>query len=161
LADVVSKNGNLLLSIPLPGHGKLDDDELGFLDELGAWVAINGEAIYSSRPWRVYGEGTSDSTGVSLYRGSLPPFVNGDMRFTTRGDTLYAIALAWPEDGKLVIRSLASDSPHHRGEVARVGLLGGASNLNWSRDADGLTVTLPQEPPCDYAYVFKIGLAGG
>jgi alpha-L-fucosidase len=82
------------------------------------------------------------------------------MRFTTRGDTLYAIALAWPEDGKLVIKSLASHSPHYRGQIARVGLLGSNPNLTWSRNADGVTVRLPETPPCDYAYVFKISLSG-
>ena len=160
LAEVVSKNGNLLLSIPLPGHGMPDDDELAFLDGFGAWMATNGEAIYASRPWKVSGEGPSDSTGVSLYSGSLPQFGHGDIRFTSRGDVLYAIALAWPDDGTLVIKSLASDSPHYRGPIARVGLLGSESSLPWSRDQDGMAVSLPQEAPCDYAYVLRIDLAG-
>jgi alpha-L-fucosidase len=161
LVDVVSKNGNLLLSIPLPGDGRPDDDEVAFLDRFGDWMAINSEAIHYSRPWKIYGEGPSGSgAGVSLYWGSLPPFVSSDIRFTTRGDTLYAIALAWPEDGTLVIKSLASDSPHYRGQIARIGLLGSDPDLEWSRNADGLTVSLPQKPPCDFAYVFKINLAG-
>jgi alpha-L-fucosidase len=160
LIDVVSKNGNLLLNIPLPGHGRPDDDEVSFLDEFGRWMAINGEAIYCSRPWSVYGEGTSGTRDVSLYIGSLPQFVPGDIRFTTKGETLYAIALAWPEDGKLAIKSLASDSPYYRGEIARVGLLGSSPNLAWTRNADGLTVSLPEEPPGDYAYVFKIDPTG-
>ena len=160
LADVVSKNGNLLLSLPLPGHGRPDDDEMSFLDKFGAWMTINSEAIYYSRPWKIYGEGPSGSAGVSLYKGSPPPFVSGDMRFTTRGNTLYAIALAWPEDGKLTIKSLASDSPHFQSQIDRVGLLGSEPNLEWSRNADGVTVCLPETRPCDYAYVLKISLAG-
>ena len=160
LIDVVSKNGNLLLNIPLPGHGMPDDDELAFLDDFGAWIAINHEAIYSTRPWKIFGEGPSETDGVSLYQRSLPDFVNGDMRFTTKGDTLYAISLAWPADGSLVVRSLASDSPHHRGRIVSVGLLGSDANLPWSRDADGLKVSLPHDPPCDHAYVFKVGLEG-
>ena len=67
------------------------------------------------------------------------------MRFTTKGDALYAIALAWPTDGKLTIKSLASGSPHYRGEIARIGLLGSESNLVWSRNADGLTINLPEK----------------
>ena len=118
LVDVVSKNGNLLLNIPLPGHGRPDDDEFAFLDKFGAWMALNSEAIYSTRPWKIYGEGPTKGGG-SLYGGRGPQFVAGDIRFTTKGDSLYAIALAWPEDRKLVIRSLASDSPHYRGEIAR------------------------------------------
>ena len=78
------------------------------------------------------------------------------MRFTTKGDSLYAIALAWPTDGNLVIKSLASDSPNYRGEIARIGLFGSESNLVWSRNANGVAVNLPEKPPCDFAYVFKI-----
>ncbi len=159
LVNVVSKNGNLLLNIPLPGHGRPDDDELAFLDKFGAWMAINSEAIYSTRPWRVAGEGPTQSSGATPY-GQLPRFAPGDMRFTTKGDALYAIALAWPEDGKLAIKSLALDSPHYRGQIARIGLLGSESNLVWSRNADGVTISLPEKPPCDYAYVFKINPLG-
>jgi alpha-L-fucosidase len=159
LVDVVSKNGNLLLNIPLPGHGRPDDDEFAFLDRFGAWMALNSEAIYSTRPWKIHGEGPTKGGG-SLYGGSGPQFVSGDIRFTTKGDSLYAIALAWPEDRRLVIRSLASDSPHYRGAIARIGLLGSESNLTWSRSAEGVTVNLPEKPPCDYAYVFKINPLG-
>jgi len=159
LVDVVSKNGNLLLNIPLPGHGRPDDDEFAFLDKFGAWMALNSEAIYSTRPWKMYGEGPTKGGG-SLYGGPGPQFVAGDIRFTTKGDSLYAIALAWPEDRKLMIRSLASDSPHYRGAIARVGLLGSESNLTWSRGAEGVTINLPDKPTCDYAYVLKINPLG-
>jgi alpha-L-fucosidase len=155
LVNVVSKNGNLLLNIPLPGHGRPDGDEFAFLDKFGAWMAINSEAIYSTRPWKIAGEGPTRSSGATPY-GRLPQFAPGDMRFTTKGDSLYAIALAWPADGKLLIKSLATGSPHYGGEIARVGLLGSESNLVWSRNADGVAINLPEKPPCDFAYVFKI-----
>ncbi len=155
LVDVVSKNGNLLLNIPLPGHGRPDEDEFAFLDKFGAWMAVNNEAIYSTRPWKIAGEGPT-KTGGSLYGGPGPRFVAEDFRFTTKGDSLYAIVLAWPENGKLAIRSLASDSPHYHGEVASVGLVGSESNLVWSRGAEGLTISLPEKRPCDYAYALKI-----
>jgi len=159
LVDVVSKNGNLLLNIPLPGNGRPDDDEMVFLDKFGRWMALNSEAIYSTRPWKLAGEGPTKAGG-SLYGGQGPRFVAEDFRFTTKGDTLYAIAMAWPDNRKLVIKSLASDSPHYHGEVARVGLLGSDSNLVWSRTMEGLTVTLPEARPCDYAYVLKIDPSG-
>ena len=92
--------------------------------------------------------------------GQGPQFGAADIRFTTKGDSLYAIALTWPDDGKLVIRSLAANSPHYSGAIARIGLLGSESNLVWSRNAEGLTVNLPEKPPCDYAYVFKINPLG-
>ncbi|MGA8086790.1 MAG: alpha-L-fucosidase [Terracidiphilus sp.] len=159
LADVVSKNGNLLLNIPLPGHGRPDTDEYAFLNDFGEWMRLNGEAIYFTRPWKVDAEGPTKGAGAKAY-GALPTYVPGDIRFTTKGDTLYAIALAWPENGKLVIKSLSSDSPHYPGKIARVGLLGSESSLQWSRNSDGITVNLPSKQPCNYAYVFKINSAG-
>jgi alpha-L-fucosidase len=128
---------------------------MAFLNKFVVWMALNSEAIYSTRPWKIAGEGPTQNSGSTPY-GALPHFVAGDMRFTTKGDSLYAIALAWPSDGKLVIKALATDSPHYHGEIARIGLLGSESNLKWSRSAEGVTVNLPEKPPCDYAYVFKI-----
>ncbi|HUB78700.1 MAG TPA: alpha-L-fucosidase, partial [Bryobacteraceae bacterium] len=159
LIDVVSKNGNLLLNIPLPGHGRPDDDEFAFLAKFTAWMTINSEAIYSTRPWKVYGEGPTKGSG-SLYGGRGAQFAASDIRFTTKGDSLYAIAMAWPEDGRLTIRSLATNSPHYGGAIARIGLLGSETNLVWSRSPEGVTVNLPEKPPCDYAYVIKINPLG-
>jgi alpha-L-fucosidase len=82
LCDVVSKNGNLLLNIPLPGHGRPDTDELAFLDQFGEWMRLNSEAIYSTRPWRIDGEGPTKGAGAKAY-GALPTYVPGDIRFTT------------------------------------------------------------------------------
>jgi len=158
LIDVVSKNGNLLLNIPLPGHGRPDDDELAFLDKFGLWMEMNNEAIYSTRPWKIHGEGPTMSGGEKPY-GALPSYVPGDFRFTTKESTLYAIALSWPRDGKVVIKSLGSDSPHFSARIERIGLLGSESNLQWSQDSGGVTVKLPSKPPCDFAYVFKINTA--
>lgn len=158
LIDVVSKNGNLLLNIPLPGHGRPDDDEFAFLDKFGLWMEMNNEAIYSTRPWKTYGEGPTMSGGEKPY-GALPSYVDGDFRFTTKGNTLYAIALSWPRNGRIVIKSLAAESPHFSARIERIGLLGSESNLQWSQDTGGVTVKLPSMPPCDFAYVFKIDAA--
>ena len=155
LVDVVSKNGNLLLNIPLPGHGRPDDQELALLEKFGGWMAINSEAIYSTRPWKVFGEGPTMHGGEKAY-SELPTYVPGDIRFTTKGNTLYAIALAWPKDGQLQIKSLASNSPHYPGQIARIGLLGSEPNLKWSRSTDGVTVKLPASPPCEFGWVFRI-----
>ncbi len=159
LCDVVSKNGNLLLNIPLPGHGRPDTDEFAFLDKFGEWMRLNSEAIYSTRPWKIDGEGPTKGAGAKAY-GALPNYLPGDIRFTTKGDALYAIVLAWPEDGKLEIKSLGSNSRYYPGEIARIGLIGSEPNLQWSRNEDGVTVKLPQKPPCDFAYVFKINPSG-
>jgi alpha-L-fucosidase len=160
LVDVVSKNGNLLLNIPLPGGGRPDSDELAFLEAFGSWMALNGESIYSTRPWKIYGEGPTNGQSKSLYQSPIPTYLPGDIRFTTKGDSLYAIALAWPDDGKLVIKSLASNSPYCSGEIARIELLGSDSSLQWSRSGEGLTVKLPSKRPGDYAFAFKINPVG-
>jgi alpha-L-fucosidase len=81
-----------------------------------------------------------------------------DIRFTTKGNVLYAIALEWPTDGKLTIKSLAAGSPNCQGEVGGVQLLGSDAKLTYARDASGLTITLPAQKPCDHAYAFKIQL---
>jgi len=103
-------------------------------------MTINSEAIDSTRPWKIAGEGPTRSSGATPC-GRLPQFAPGDMRFTTKGDSLYAIALAWPADGKLLIKSLATGSPHSGGEIARGGLLGSEPNLVWSRNADGVAIS--------------------
>ena len=154
LADIVSKNGNLLLNIPVRGDGTIDDDEIRFLEEMARWMDVNSEAIFGTRPWIVYGEGPSRVRGGSFNEGRQP-FTAQDIRFTEKGGALYAIILGWPADGKLVVRSLAR-TPGTTGQVTGVTLLGHASALPWHQDENGLTVTLPSAKPCDYAYAFKI-----
>ncbi len=107
LADIVSKNGNLLLSIPVRGDGTIDSDERAFLEELARWMAINSEGIFGTRPWKVYGEGPSTrekpEPGPLGGIRSTPKkaFTAEDFRFTTKSNTLYAIALGWPANESL------------------------------------------------------------
>jgi len=157
LVDIVSKNGNLLLSIPLPGHGEPDSDELAFLEELAQWQQVNSEAIKGTRPWKIYGEGPStEARGVAVYELAKHSFDARDIRFTTKGDVLYAIALGWPADGEVVVKSLASGSQDNKGRIGKVELLGAKGEVKWTRAADGLRIRVPQEPPCQSAYAFKI-----
>jgi alpha-L-fucosidase len=158
--DIVSKNGNLLLNIPLPGHGEPDSDEMAFLKELIDWQQINSEAIQGSRPWKVYGEGPSiHAPKIGSYQLNRLKFDSSDIRFTTKGDTLYAIALGWPADGKFVVTSLADGSANYPRQIGKVELLGAQSNLKWSRGPQGLEIQAPDTPPCKYAYTFRILLA--
>ena len=122
LADVVSKNGNLLLSIPLPGHGMIDSEEEKILDRMADWMAINGEAIFGSRPWRVYGDGPTILKTGQLNEQASKPFTAEDVRFTTNKGALYALFLGWP-GGRAAIRPLGRNQID--GEVERVTLLGG------------------------------------
>ena len=125
------------------------------LREIGRWLAINGEAIYSTRPWKIFGEGPTEVAEGEFTDTKRQSFTSQDIRFTTSGGTLYAIALGWP-DQAWVIESLGSASAQAPGRVANVELLGSAAPLVWSQDHAGLTVAAPAEPPCEHAYTLKI-----
>jgi alpha-L-fucosidase len=156
LVDIVSKNGNLLLNIPVRGDGTIDDDEVHFLEEMARWMGVNGEAIFDTRPWKIFGEGPTRVDEASLYQGKPRPYTPEDIRFTTKSDTLYAIALGWPDSGKLTIKSLASTSPYYQGQVTSIELAGAGTTLKWTRNEAGLTIALPAQKPSDLAYVFKV-----
>jgi len=161
LVDIVSKNGNLQLNIPLPGRGVPDSDELAFLSDFTAWMDINSDGIYATRPWKIYGEGPSvTSTPPPGHFGrtrDVRPYTADDIRFTTKGDTLYAFIMDWPASGATVIKSLATTSPQLDGrKVAHVSLLGHDGKIAWTQDPQGLNITLPSHPPCPSAITFKI-----
>jgi alpha-L-fucosidase len=160
LVDIVSKNGALLLNIGPRPDGTIPEPEQEILRGIGAWLKVNGEAVYGTRPWRVFGEGPTEVVGGSFNDTKRQAFTGQDVRFTTKGSTLYAIALAWP--GKtLTVRSLAASpgqgaAPH----VHAVNLLGHDGRIEWTQDAGGLVITLPERPPCDHAYAFRIDGSG-
>jgi alpha-L-fucosidase len=162
LADIVSKNGNLLLSIPVRGDGSIDSDEVEFLNNMSKWMNINGEAIFATRPFTIFGEGPPESADDAKHgagnfnEGKRRQLGAQDIRFTTKSDTLYAIVMGWPDDGKVTIRSLAADSPHYKSQISNIELLGSDAKLKWTRDANALTVNLPTEKPCDYAIALRI-----
>ena len=160
LADIVSKNGNLLLSIPLRGDGGIDEDESKFIEGLESWMPVNGEAIFGTRPFKLYGEGGQDLRGTGNFNeGRGRAYTSKDIRFTTKGDVLYAIVLAWPDDGKVTIESLAQGKSEFPKQVGQVELLGAAGPLPFERQAGGLVVTLPSVKPNEFAYVLKIRTA--
>ena len=156
LVDIVSKNGALLLNIGPRSDGTIPEQAQTILLDIGAWLGVNGEAIYGTRPWKLYGEGPTLVVGGSFKDTATKPFTGEDIRFTTKGDVLYAIALAWPQNGKLVVKSLAAGSPNVTREFKTVQLLGYQGALKWTRTRDGLVVDLPGQKPNDYAYAFKI-----
>jgi alpha-L-fucosidase len=154
LVDIVSKNGNLLINVVQRPDGSLDPEAEQVLDGMTAWIAINGEAIFETRPWLVHGEGPVKAKGGHFKEDFA--YSAKDIRFTAKGDkTLYALALGWPADRKLVVRSLGQ-FPGVTGKVTGVELLGHAGRVQWSHAADGLTVELPARKPCDHAVALKI-----
>jgi alpha-L-fucosidase len=154
LVDIVSKNGNLLINVVQRPDGTLDDGALKIVQEMAAWTEVNGEGIYGSRPWLVYGEGKSRAKGGSFNESHN--FTADDIRFTTKGNhTLYAFVLGWPDSKKVNIRSL-SLSPGVTAKVNQVQLLGFEGALKWEHDSEGLHVALPDKAPSDYAVCLKI-----
>jgi len=156
LADVVSKNGALLLNVGPRPDGTIPEPEQAILLEIGRWLAINGEAIYGTRPWKVYGEGPTEVYEGGFTDTKRSAFTPADVRFTTRGDTLYAIVLGWPADGVAKIQWLRADSPLYPGPIRGVELLGAEQPVEWTRDHAGLKVQLPAQKPHGAAFVLKI-----
>jgi alpha-L-fucosidase len=138
---VVSKNGNLLLNIPVRGDGKIDEKEEAIVDAITAWTRQNGEAIFATRPWRTFGEGPTKPPEGFLNEDEAKPFTAEDIRFTQKGGILYAIFMEWPGHES----AIASLGHRHLPDAAieKVELLGGPE-LPFRRDADALRLSLPQ-----------------
>ena len=154
LIDIVSKNGNLLLNIGPRSDGTIPEEVQRVLLDVGSWLNVNGEAIYGTRPWRVYGEGPTKVAAGSFHDTDTANYKPEDFRFTTKGDVLYAIGLAWPGNGEAVIHSLARTvgSQH----VRSVTLLGSDAKLQFDERRDGLHVRLPAKSPAQYAYALRV-----
>ena len=161
LVDIVSKNGNLLLNFPLPNSGELDFEEMTVLEGITAWMAVNSEGIYASRPWKIYGEGPS--TKVKIEAGNFnedkqKDLSAEDVRFTTKGGTLYAFVMGWPENA-VVVSALGLASPQNPGKIRNVQLLGHGGDLKWKQDEAGLKVEMPEEKISDVGITLKVELA--
>ncbi|MBC7783398.1 MAG: alpha-L-fucosidase [Burkholderiales bacterium] len=179
LVENTSKNGNLLLNISPKADGTIPKEQQDIMLAVGKWMDINGDGIYGSRPWKKYGEGPAADaaaeqaaknraagiagrtngrpTGGDVITGGGVPragYTPQDIRFTTKGNTLYAFAMTWPGD-QMVIKSLAAGQPMD-GAIAKVELLGHATPLEFTQDANGLNVKLPAQKPGDYVYTLRI-----
>jgi alpha-L-fucosidase len=154
LVDIVSKNGNLLLNVVLRPDGSLDPEVESMLHQLAGWTAVNGEAIYGTRPWLVFGEGPLQVKGGAFKEDFT--YSAKDIRFTTKGRTLYAIALGWPDDGKIIVKSLATTDDSSVNKIKRVELLGYRGKLNFTQNSEGLAVELPTQKISDLTCSLKI-----
>jgi alpha-L-fucosidase len=154
LIDIVSKNGNLLLNVGPRSDGTIPEEVQEVLLGVGAWLKVNGEAIYGTRPWRTYGEGPTKVAAGSFHDTDTANYTAEDFRFTTKDDVLYAIGLVWPSNGEAVIRSLVQTAGSER--VRSVTLLGGDGKPRFEQRADGLHVQLPAQSPVNYAYALRL-----
>lgn len=163
LADVVSKNGNLLLSIPVRGNGSIDDIERSIVEEIATWMSIYSDAIYDTRPWTIYGEGPAMENAVPLSRqgfneGKGTPFTSSDIRFTTKNNAIYAIAMGWPASNRLTIKSLRKGNSNSKKKISKVVLVGRSSQgLDFHIDEHGLHIDLSESIP-DLSYAFALKL---
>lgn len=156
LVDVVSKNGSLLLNIGPRPDGTIPEPEEKMLREIGRWLSVNGEAIYGTRPFDVYGEGPTAVLEGPFSDTKRKPFTPADIRFTTRDGKLYAVVLDWPADRRVSIRSLGRQRPQGTREVASVELVGAREAVRWTHDEAGLHVTLPAAAPSEHAFALRI-----
>jgi alpha-L-fucosidase len=150
LVEVVSKNGNLLLNFPLPASGELDAEEMQILQGITAWMSINGEGIFGTRPWTVFGEGPAMEAGVATGRFNAdkqPDYTWQDVCFTTKGEMLYAFIQGWPPQREVTIASLAAGGAQNARKALDVRMLGTDETLKFTQDAFGVRVALPEKRP--------------
>lgn len=157
LIDIVSKNGNLMLNVGPDAAGEIPADQRAVLRGIGDWLAVNGDAIYGTRPWITYGEGETPAPQGHHSESAESPYRGEDLRFTTDNRHLYAITLGVPAADRVVMRSLGLDDGHR---VIAVQLLGCDGDIGWTQHDDALVVSLPSTPPNAVALTFRLTLAG-
>lgn len=160
LADIVSKNGNLLLNIPVRGDGTIDEKEVAIVEEIADWMDVNSECIYSTRPWYIFGEGpvaesANPIEAQGFNEGKGKPYTSEDIRFTKKGDALYAIVMEPPDNGLVLIKSFAIKSKYMQGNIKKAELLGGTI-ADYSFDDEGLRIKLTKDVKTGMPLVFKI-----
>lgn len=159
LVDVISKNGNLLLSIPIKGDGTIDDKERKILAEIKAWMDINGESIYGTRPWKTFGEGPLAESANPIHAQGFNErndYSSKDVRFVQKDGVVYTTILRWPRVREVVIKSFGEDSPYYNGEVKSVELLGHGA-VPFENRKEGLVVKLPEQNTNDISPVLAVG----
>jgi len=157
--DIIVRGGRLLLNFPLRCDGTLDSEELRIIHELTDWISVNREAIFESRPWKIWGAGPTRhkvDPNAKYTEYLRVPLTHQDVRFMCGDRLLYVFFMGWPETRFLRIDSLAIGQPHVAGRIRSVQLLGTNAPVRWEQDHTGLKVWLPPEPPCKYAAVLKI-----
>jgi alpha-L-fucosidase len=143
----VSKGGNLLLNIGPKADGTIPDGDRKILEDLAAWMRVNGEAIHSARTWRKFREGPTFTVEGQFQDRQEIPYTSEDYRFTVTNGALYAIAMACPEDGRFTVKALADSKdqniPEFHGIISKVEILGHDGSLEWKKDGEGLHISAP------------------
>lgn len=172
-SDVLSKGGNLLLNFELVGDGSLPEELMPIYDEFGAWVKLNADAIYASRPWKTPGDNRPsdivarqnlDETDLQQAKGhgdqfnertvESPAYPHDEVRYTVRADKLYIFVLN-PAAGPIDLPALGLSSKHQPGQTSAVRLLGG-DNVDFTQTSGKLTIEVPTNRPTKYTAVFEV-----
>ena len=164
LIDIISKNGNMLLSVPMRGDGTIDDKEEAILNDIAAWMDVNKEGVFGTRPWMIFGEGPVAEASNPLHaqgfnEGKHKPYTAEDIRFVTKEDALYAHILAWPQDDQLIIKALADNNNDFKSTIKNIQILGVDEDISYQRSEEGLRITLPSEmKPNNISFTLKISI---
>lgn len=181
MADIISKNGNLLLNVELFPDGTIPPEEKIMLDDVGAWLKINGEAVYASKPWKIYGDNLNSSLKRAENLANVDvealkkqaeseqfnqrtvkslPFGNDEVRFTTKGDLLYVFVLN-PAEGEIKLPSLGKNSPYFGSRIQQIRMLGSNAKIKYKQNNDALVLKVPANRPSKYAAVFMVRQQAG
>ena len=160
LVDVVSKNGNLLLSVPLRADGTPDPTEIKVVKQIGAWMQINSESIYDTRPWVIYGEGPTAEAANPInaqgFNEGRQKYSAKDIRFNRKGDkVLYVTLLGVPEED-ITVKALGTKTAQNSRKIRNITMLGSADKVVWTQAQDGLTIACPAAVPATEAVVYKV-----
>jgi len=152
-----------MLNIPVRGNGSIDEKERKIVEEIGEWMKANSESIYGTRPWKIFGEGPAQQAAAALNaqgfnEGKGKPFTSEDIRFATKANALYVTAMGWPENDKLVIKSLAKNSQYFPAAIQKIEWMPTKQSLAFERNENGLVVYLTGKPSdgLGYANVIKV-----
>jgi len=159
LVDIVSKNGNLLLNVVQTPEGDIEEDVLRILDQIGTWIKDNGEGIYGTRPWKVYGEGpsTTEAQEKGQYGGlkEVRPYQSTDIRYTRKGNDIYVFCME-KTGGVVSLKSLGMNAGLLDGDIASVSMPSHKGRIQWSHSAQSLDIQIPSDLPDYDVIMFKI-----
>jgi alpha-L-fucosidase len=157
LVDIVSKNGNLLLNIPVRGDGTIDEKEIAVVEGIASWMDINKNSIFNTRPWKIFGEGPAAETANPInaqgFNEGKIKFTSKDIRFNQNGDLLYVTVMGAPEENILIKNLNASNDQN---KITKIKLLGSSEKIKWNQDAENLIIERPNIIPNEIAIVFEV-----